>query len=116
MAVVVTTLIVSLYLLGNRGRFRGHQRPHDPCHQKHGFQLERPGQICPQQRLHVPGDQLVVSVGGEEPEVLVNVLVSTLILPDVYKLVLITDKHAEVTQAAPVKNIFVGINKTCEDK
>ena len=69
-----------------------------------------------QQRLHVPGDQLVVSVGGEEPEVLVNVLVSTLILPDVDKLVLITDKHAEVTQAAPVKNIFVSIYKTCEDK
>ena len=58
----------------------------------------------------------MVSVGGEEPEVLVNVLVSTLILPDVDKLVLITDKHAEVTQAAPVKNIFVSIYKTCEDK
>ena len=80
-------------------------------------EAERKEELCfpgAQQRLQVPGDQLVVAVGGEELEVLVDVLIAALVLPDVDKLVLVPHQHTEVTQAAPVQNIFVGVYKTCE--
>ena len=80
-------------------------------------EAERKEELCfpgAQQRLQVPGDQLVVAVGGEELEVLVDVLIAALVLPDVDKLVLVPHQHTEVTQAASMQNIFVGVYKTCE--
>ena len=80
-------------------------------------EAERKEELCfpgAQQRLQVPGDQLVVAVGGEELQVLVDVLVAALVFPDVDKLVLIPHQHTEVTQAAPVQNIFVSVYKTYE--
>ena len=80
-------------------------------------EAERKEELCfpgAQQRLQVPGDQLVVAVGGEELEVLVDVLIAALVLPDVDKLVLIPHQHTEVTQAASMQNIFVSVYKTCE--
>ena len=66
---------------------------------------------APQQRPHVIHDQLEVFVTLQIFEVLVNVLVTSVISPDMNKLVLIPYQHTEVPETLTVENIFVGIHE-----
>ena len=66
---------------------------------------------APQQRPHVIHDQLEVFVSLQIFEVLVNVLITPVISPDMNELVLIPYQHAEVPETFTVENIFVGIHE-----
>ena len=58
------------------------------------------------------GLALVVFVVVKELDVLVNVLVSSLVSPNMNKLVLVTNEHTEVAQTFSMQDIFVGIDKS----
>ena len=64
-----------------------------------------------QQGSHVVHYEFVVFVVLEIFEVLVNVLVTSVISPDVNELVLIPYQHTEVPETFTVENIFVGVHK-----
>lgn len=66
---------------------------------------------APQERPHVIHDQFEVFVILEISEVLVNVLVTSVISPDVNELVLIPYQHTEVPETFTVENIFVGVHE-----
>ena len=65
----------------------------------------------PQERPHVIHDQFEVFVVLQIFEVLVNVLVTSVISPDMNELVLIPYQHTEVPETFTVENIFVGIHE-----
>ena len=67
---------------------------------------------APQQRPHVIHNQFEVFVSLQILEVLVDVLVTSVISPDMDELVLIPYQHAEVPETFTVENIFVGIHES----
>ena len=64
--------------------------------------------------LHVVHDEFEVVVVVQELDVLVNVLVTSIVSPDVNKLVLITNQDTEVAKTFSMQHILVGIYESFE--